>query len=202
MKLMNPTPDKILSACNGISYVFAPNQAMEIDSSIGSWLLSRFGHYGLICLDLPQDVTDVNGAIVRAMLEGLSKYAETMMNCLQYYMDFDTAMKLANEHGTILTHPNVIEIQKKIEIANRMIDELQAKYGIVIRQDEIKAHTVSLLSEVEALVADAKKDVDHQKKFLARQRELDRMMNSAIDDAVKHIAPTVVSKKSDNSVRA
>lgn len=182
MKLYNPTPEKIFCACSGIYYTLMPNQVLNIDHGIGAFLIDKFGLYGLVSIDIPESATDASSFVVRQILTGLNNYYAHLSGLMQNYLDYDTQMKLANEHGTVLTHPNVIELQRKLETANRMIDELQKKHGIVIREDAIASQTNALIDQVEQLVAEAKTDIDRQKKFMAKQSELDRLMNEVLSD--------------------
>lgn len=180
MNLCNPTPETISASCAGIKYVFATKETKKVDSSIGSFLLSKFSRYGLVSIDVSESSLNPSYDVIRAILQGLTAYTDHLVWLLQQYVDFDIAAKQVNEHGTYLKHPNVLEIHKNLETANRMIDKIQEKHGIQIRQDEMKQHSEDILERIDFLVKEAEKEADHNKLFNERQAELDSIMNDAI----------------------
>lgn len=184
MNLNNPTPETIEGRCAGVAYPIASKATIKVDSSIGSFLLDKFSRYGLISIDVSNDSKNPSHDIIKNILTGLTSYVNHLIWLLQQYVDFDIAAKQVNEHGTYLKHPNVLEIHKNLEIANRMIDSIQDKHGIQIRKDEIKQHTNDILDRIEALVKDAEKEADHNKLFSERQSELDSIMNDAINQTI------------------
>ncbi len=196
MNLNNPTPETIAGKCAGISYPIASKGTIKVDSSIGSFLLEKFARYGLVSIDVSDDSKNPSHDIIKSILTGLTNYVSHLAWLLQQYVDFDIAAKQVNEHGTYLKHPNVLEIHKNLEIANRMIDSIQEKHGIQIRKDEIKQHTNDILDRIELLVKEAEKEVDHKKLFNERQSELDAIMDDAINQtiATRSINETDIAK--------
>lgn len=193
MKVFNPTPESVFTKYHGITYPLSAGHFIDVTEATGSWILDgeRWGKFGIV--DITPKVSDrekLQRLIVEKSLEGLDKYISHLHEVVEGYMTFDTEMKTHNIYGTIMQHKNVKQHTKNLEIATRMVKDLESKYGISIAKAETEEKTNNLLHSIDSMVAAFEKDTVAQEKAKDSEIQLNAMIKEVI-------APTVFERSKE-----
>lgn len=187
MKLYNPTPERIIGACRGVSYLVENGHYINVSEETGAWILERWAFVGIVDIT-PKDKNDLQKLVIIKSLEGLEKYIQHCNDVLESFVQLDTEMKAINIYGTVLKDKNVKRVTNNMNIAIRMSEELENKYGVSIRKSEEKEKVNSLLSSIDSLIQEV--EADQQKDTLERQRDVD------LDNMLKKVIPKNVLQRS------
>lgn len=188
MKLFNPTPESIRPKFNGVEYIVNAGHFIDFVQETGEWALQRWAMYGLVDITEVAKSGNMQEFIVRKTLEGLDNYIIYLQSLLDQYIVRDTEEKSVNLYGTVLKHKNVKRIGELLEIATRMVKDIEMKYNIIVKKAEADQRTSTLMASIESIVNQF--DNDETAKENERKQELEA------ERRLREIIPQVVLERS------
>lgn len=187
MILFNPTPEEVDGGFNAHRYRVIPGHTVELPDMIGLWLLSHEEKKGLVRLDTSGfDIKTKEGKsalqryIVQRSYDGLEKYIELKNEVLQQWINLDTEIKSQNQFGTVLQSKSVKEVTKWIEIATGMIKDLEKKYAVDFKRDEILEKSNVLQMSIDDIVKQFESDAEKKAESLKMEKEINSVIDSIL----------------------
>lgn len=159
MRIFNPTPEQLLPKAEGVAYFIDPGKQMSVPDHIGEWLLSSHRQMGLVDISATVGEADSKRAVVMKALEGMDAYTAHCHKIIESFINFDTELKAINAHGSYLDHPNVRRTKANLAQVAELRRALEAQYGLSVATEEARLKTETLLSTVDALIAQNEADV-------------------------------------------
>jgi hypothetical protein len=185
MKIYNPSPEAHFTAFNGIKYLINPGTCISLNTETAEWILERWAFVGIVDITANPDIKDMQSHVIRQTLHGLNRYIESLHHRIDQFIELDTEMKQANQHGTILKHKAVKRTTELLEIASKMVKDIENKYGISLAKSEIDEKTNVLLTSIDLMISEFENDADAQKKAKEEEKSVDTLLESMIPDIVK-----------------
>jgi len=139
--------------------------------------------YGLVNVDfVPSENFNVKAFIAKKAIEGIKNFISHLLSILDQCIHLDNDIKAQNQHGTVLNHRYVKEVNDKIKTYQGLIKQLSDKYGLDIETDEFIQKQISIEASIDAAVMEFEADNDSKIKMKKAQAEVDEYLREAIGD--------------------
>lgn len=181
MRLYNPTPDSMMPEYEGRRYPVLSGSYIDVSNETAAWILARWSVYGLVALPDLKASADIVKEIAIKRIEGLQAHIKRLQYVAEQFMHLDEEIKAQNQYGTVLQKASFRNVLQNIDDARKIIESIQAKYGIDLHQDDLNKKTSELEAQADEIVKKFQADAEAQEKAAEEDRQL--------NDILKQIDP-------------